>query len=203
MAAERARTRRMLRCSASHALPPRTVGLQDREAVRRSAAAARATCNGQRSKTRRFEMRPLAVQDGEWDQLVLGSPQPHLRSCWAHPSHICAGTGLTPATSAPGLLAVQDGEWDQLVQCDACRVVVHQACYGITDLPQASTRQCSGCSRRLWGTHAYSAVLHGSRQHSTAPSAQRVQVTHHAMLHVRYSCSTPISTPIGGFATRK
>ncbi len=28
---------------------------------------------------------------------------PHLRRDWAHPSHICAGTGLTPSTSAPGL----------------------------------------------------------------------------------------------------
>jgi hypothetical protein len=28
---------------------------------------------------------------------------PHLRRDWAHPCHICAGTGLTPATSAPGL----------------------------------------------------------------------------------------------------
>ena len=33
----------------------------------------------------------------------LGSPLPHLRRDWAHPSHICAGTGRTPATSAPGL----------------------------------------------------------------------------------------------------
>ncbi len=28
---------------------------------------------------------------------------PHLRRDWAHPCHICAATGLTPATSAPGL----------------------------------------------------------------------------------------------------
>jgi hypothetical protein len=35
--------------------------------------------------------------------LGLGSPLPHLRRDWAHPCHICAGTGLTPATSAPGL----------------------------------------------------------------------------------------------------
>jgi hypothetical protein len=33
----------------------------------------------------------------------LGSPLPHLRQDWAHPCHICAGTGLTHATSAPGL----------------------------------------------------------------------------------------------------
>jgi hypothetical protein len=32
----------------------------------------------------------------------LGSPLPHLRRDWARPCHICAGTGLTPATSAPG-----------------------------------------------------------------------------------------------------
>jgi hypothetical protein len=35
-----------------------------------------------------------------WD---WGSPLPHLRRDWAHPAHICAGTGITPATSAPGL----------------------------------------------------------------------------------------------------
>ena len=27
----------------------------------------------------------------------------HLRRDWAHPAHICTGTGLTPAPSAPGL----------------------------------------------------------------------------------------------------
>ena len=32
-----------------------------------------------------------------------GAPLPHLHREWAHPCHICAGTGLTPATSAPGL----------------------------------------------------------------------------------------------------
>ncbi len=32
-----------------------------------------------------------------------GLPRPHLRRDWAHPAHICAGTGLTPPTSAPGL----------------------------------------------------------------------------------------------------
>jgi hypothetical protein len=36
-----------------------------------------------------------------------GSPLPHLHRDWAHPCHICTGTGLTPATSAPGLGALQ------------------------------------------------------------------------------------------------
>ena len=36
--------------------------------------------------------------------LAAGAPQPPVDSRReAHPSHICAGTGLTPATSAPGL----------------------------------------------------------------------------------------------------
>jgi hypothetical protein len=35
--------------------------------------------------------------------MELGSPLPHLHRDWAHPCHICAGTGLTAATSAPGL----------------------------------------------------------------------------------------------------
>ena len=33
----------------------------------------------------------------------LGSPLPHLRRVWAHPCHICAGSGRAVATSAPGL----------------------------------------------------------------------------------------------------
>ncbi len=33
----------------------------------------------------------------------LGSPRPHLHRNWAHPSHICTGTGLALPTSAPGL----------------------------------------------------------------------------------------------------
>ena len=33
----------------------------------------------------------------------LGSPPPHLHRDWARPRHICAGTGLTTPTSAPGL----------------------------------------------------------------------------------------------------
>ena len=32
-----------------------------------------------------------------------GLPLPHLHPDCACPSHICTGTGLTPATSAPGL----------------------------------------------------------------------------------------------------
>jgi hypothetical protein len=32
-----------------------------------------------------------------------GVPLPHLHRDWAHPCHVCAGSGLTPATSAPGL----------------------------------------------------------------------------------------------------
>jgi hypothetical protein len=33
----------------------------------------------------------------------LGPPLPHLRRDWARSCHICTGTGLGPATSAPGL----------------------------------------------------------------------------------------------------
>ena len=33
----------------------------------------------------------------------LGATLPRLHRDWAHPSHICTGTGLTPPTSAPGL----------------------------------------------------------------------------------------------------
>ncbi len=33
----------------------------------------------------------------------LGASRPHLHQDWAHPAHICTGTGLTPPTSAPEL----------------------------------------------------------------------------------------------------
>jgi hypothetical protein len=36
-------------------------------------------------------------------QARTGSPRPHLHRERAHPAHICAGTGLTPPASAPGL----------------------------------------------------------------------------------------------------
>jgi hypothetical protein len=38
---------------------------------------------------------------------------PYLRRDWAYPWHICAGTGISPATSAPGLggtRAFEDGK---------------------------------------------------------------------------------------------
>jgi hypothetical protein len=35
--------------------------------------------------------------------LGLRPPLPHLHRDWAHPSHSCTATGLTPPTSAPGL----------------------------------------------------------------------------------------------------
>ena len=55
----------------------------------------------------RTTMRAWARTDGFWgaegSAPVLGSPHPHLSRDWAQPGHICAGTRLTPATSAPGL----------------------------------------------------------------------------------------------------
>jgi hypothetical protein len=45
-----------------------------------------------------------------WDPIPSAAPAaypqtlpPHLPRDWAHPCHICPGTGLTPPTSAPGL----------------------------------------------------------------------------------------------------
>ena len=37
------------------------------------------------------------------DLFASHTPVPHLHRDWAHRCHICTGTGLTPATSAPGL----------------------------------------------------------------------------------------------------
>ena len=48
----------------------------------------------------------------------LGSPQPHLHRDWARPCLICAGTGLTPATSAP--------ELGHVLRC-VLRFIVHAA----------------------------------------------------------------------------
>jgi hypothetical protein len=41
--------------------------------------------------------------DPRADQREVRAPLPHLHRDWAHPSHICTETGLTPPTSAPGL----------------------------------------------------------------------------------------------------
>ncbi len=49
-----------------------------------------------------------------------GSALPHLRRDWAHPCHICTGTGRAPATSAPGLGLLV---WGQVL---ACEPEVHQ-----------------------------------------------------------------------------
>ena len=51
-------------------------------------------------------------------QLVL----PHLRRDWAHRCHICAGTGLTAATSAPGLATTVLS----VGRCAHCRPVPQQ-----------------------------------------------------------------------------
>jgi hypothetical protein len=48
---------------------------------------------------------PAAASAPRQGRLLPASahPSPHLRRDWAHPCHICAGTRLTRATSAPGL----------------------------------------------------------------------------------------------------
>ena len=75
--------------------------------ARGAAAAARAdlSCErgteedpGRGGRARTLALHPQWSVNGR-----LGSLLPHLRRDWAHPCHICAGTGLTPATSAPGL----------------------------------------------------------------------------------------------------
>ena len=50
------------------------------------------------SRIHRDWARPFAHLHRDW-----GSPLPHLHRDWAHSSHICAGTGLAPSTSASGL----------------------------------------------------------------------------------------------------
>ena len=49
----------------------------------------------------------VACIDARHPVILTGAPRqtplPHLHRDWAHPCHICDGTGLTPATSAPGL----------------------------------------------------------------------------------------------------
>ena len=54
--------------------------------------------------------RRIVARAAATSALGLGSPLPHLRRDWAHPCHICAGTGPTPATSAPGLRAADVNE---------------------------------------------------------------------------------------------
>ena len=49
------------------------------------------------------QQRPASRTCGEpADASGLGSPPPHLRRDWAHPCHICAGTGLTPCHVCTG-----------------------------------------------------------------------------------------------------
>ena len=97
-----------------------------------------------------------------WMSLIeLQYVSPHLRQYlgWAHPSHICAGTGLTPPTSAPGLGAplprLRRDRWHEVeLVCE--RVYSGWCRRGRRDLhgsttpasPQASSRNsapCLGC----------------------------------------------------------
>ncbi len=67
----------------------------------------------------------------------LGSPLPHLHRDWAHPCHICTGTGLTPATSAPesgSPLPHRQRDW-----AHPC-----QLCPGTRSAAAAPRRSCDG-----------------------------------------------------------
>ena len=83
----------------------------------------------------------------------LGSPRPHLRRDWAHPCHICTGTGLTPATSAPGLGRSCGGLWTAVVPGE------------LPDVHTADARQarvCDGGSSRCAALHAHRRIRTGS-----------------------------------------
>jgi hypothetical protein len=45
---------------------------------------------------------------------------PHLHRDWAHPSRICAGTGIGPATSAPGLCVLCSAAMSSRWKSSAC-----------------------------------------------------------------------------------
>jgi hypothetical protein len=87
-------TRRRQCCPAAAQLPRFPVRESGSARVQRKGAAVR------RGERRRRSHRDPPVCRA-WS---FGSrPWCHPHRDWAHPSHICTGTGLTPATSAPGL----------------------------------------------------------------------------------------------------
>jgi hypothetical protein len=59
----------------------------------------------------------------------LGSPLPHLHRDWAHPCHICAGTGLTPAHICAGigptLAHIRAGTRRESARSECGRTVAH------------------------------------------------------------------------------
>ena len=74
----------------------------------------------------------------------LVPPAAVLRRCWAHPCHICAGAGLTPATSARGLgspLPRLHRDW-----AHPCHICAGTRCLG-RRRPQRMRRWCE--SRRI------------------------------------------------------
>ena len=86
--------------------------------------------------------------------LGLGSPLPHLCRDWAQPCHICARTGLTPATSAPGPHAQVKGcRWHRSRRAASARPAA-------SDLPWARIRS------RSWD-------MRSSKCRAQAPPRQR------------------------------
>ena len=69
----------------------------------------------------------------------LGAPLPHLHQDWAHPCHICIGTGRTPATSAPGL-------------AHACHISTGTGRTPARYAPGPARGGWTGCADRSWST---------------------------------------------------
>ncbi len=84
------------------------------------------------------------VRDGTTSAPGLGPPLPHLRRDWAHPCHICAGTGPAPATSAPGLGPPLPPEG---LRAPGLRWIGHEALHGGCHVPRAArgTRYMHAC----------------------------------------------------------
>ena len=81
----------------------RVLGRVARERVGRRACRS-SSCSAPHSSTSNPKS-PTSPGAAPRPLSVMGPPQPHLHRDWAHPCHIRTGTGLTRATSAPGLHA--------------------------------------------------------------------------------------------------
>jgi hypothetical protein len=117
------------------------------------------------------EVRRFAVYDSAIDAADIQAVRlvlPHPRRDWAHPCHICTGTGLAPATSAPGLgspLLAHMRKHDALgsrpicsrarIGAAACGLRTHartHACYRLSGL--SADRRTAGVAIDRWMVRA-------------------------------------------------
>ena len=88
----------------------------------------------------------------------------HLHRDWAHTSHICTGTGLTPPTSAPGL-----GPPPSHI-CTVLGSLLRWASFGTTCIGSTASSSLSGPRRVLRRLGSHSGVPTHAHSHLTGAS---------------------------------